>query len=115
MVKAVSRRTNGKGSPKYLELLASIAVTKGLEGDVSAIKEIGDRLDGKPVQGVELAMDVRITAIERRIVDPIEVIEVEAVSVALEAPLLALAVPGEGEGEEPGERGSSRRPAPRRN
>ena len=54
LVRAVNRRTNGKGSPKYLERLAVAAVTRGCEGDVSAIREIGDRLDGKAVQAVEL-------------------------------------------------------------
>ena len=49
--------------------LATAAVNKGVEGDIPAIKEIGDRLDGKPVQGVELDMNVKITKIEYRIVD----------------------------------------------
>ena len=96
MQRAVNRRIGGKGGPKRLEVIADKCAEEAMNGEGWAVKEIGDRLDGKPVQGVELAMDVRITAIERRIVDP-EVIEVEAVA-ALEAPLMALAVPGEGEG-----------------
>ncbi len=61
------------GKPKKiraLNLLARKMFKKGLNGDVAAAKEIGDRLDGKPVQGVELGLDVRITRIERHIVTP---------------------------------------------
>ena len=57
---------------KALGLLADRLVTKGLEGDIAAIKEIGDRLDGKAVQGVGLDVAVTVTAIERTIVDPVE-------------------------------------------
>jgi hypothetical protein len=42
-----------EGKPKKLERLADKLVEAGLEGDVSALKEIGDRLDGKPKQAVE--------------------------------------------------------------
>jgi hypothetical protein len=37
-----------------LERLADALVAKGLEGDVPAMKEIGDRLDGKPHQTAEI-------------------------------------------------------------
>jgi hypothetical protein len=57
---------------RALRLLARRLVSRGLEGDVAALKEIGDRLDGKPAQAVDVAMAVQITTIERRIVDPIE-------------------------------------------
>ncbi len=69
---------------RSLRLLARKLVDRGLEGDVSALREIGDRLDGKAMQGVDLKMDVTITGIERRIIDvtPVpegKLIEVEAV------------------------------------
>ena len=54
-------------------------VTKALEGDVAALKEIGDRLDGKPAQAVDVEVAVAITTIERRIVDPVELAEVVTV------------------------------------
>ena len=57
---------------KALQLLANRLVTKGLDGDIAAIKEIGDRLDGKPMQGVGLDVAVAITTIERTIVDPVD-------------------------------------------
>ena len=56
---------------KALGLLADRLVTKGLDGDVTALKEIGDRLDGKPAQAVDVAVAVQITRIERTIVDPV--------------------------------------------
>lgn len=49
---AVKRQT-GKGKTKKLSMLADKLVERALEGDIPAMKEIGDRLDGKPVQGVE--------------------------------------------------------------
>ncbi len=55
---------------KAVTLLARKLVTKGLDGDVTALKEIGDRLDGKPTQAVELGGEVAITKIETTIVYP---------------------------------------------
>jgi hypothetical protein len=52
--RAVNRRMeNEEGKPKKLERLADQLVKAGLAGDVSALKEIGDRLDGRPKQAVE--------------------------------------------------------------
>lgn len=48
--------TKGK---KKLRALAEKAVALGLAGDVSAIREIGDRLDGKPAQS--LTVDATVT------------------------------------------------------
>jgi len=42
------------GKTKHLDLLAMRLVKAGAEGDVSALKEIGDRLDGKPSQSIGL-------------------------------------------------------------
>ena len=50
--RAVKRRQEGKGSPRMLERLADSLVQAGISGDVSALKEIGDRLDGKAVQPI---------------------------------------------------------------
>lgn len=55
---------------KALHLLARRLVDKGLTGDVLAIKEIADRLEGKAVQGIEVGVNVQVTRIERLIVDP---------------------------------------------
>ena len=37
---------------RKLELLAGSLVAKGIDGDVSALKEIGDRIDGKVPQAL---------------------------------------------------------------
>jgi hypothetical protein len=42
----------GEGDARKLRLLAETLVRKGLEGDTTALKEIGDRLDGKPAQAI---------------------------------------------------------------
>lgn len=55
---------------KALRLLARNTVKKAIEGDATLTKEIGDRLDGKPVQGIDLDVAVKITRIERQIVEP---------------------------------------------
>lgn len=58
---------------KALRKVAKALIDKASEGDVSAIKELGDRLDGKPAQAIENGEDGAfevITRIERVIVDP---------------------------------------------
>jgi hypothetical protein len=39
----------GEHLPKLIQAL----ILKALEGDMSALKEIGDRLEGKPMQSIE--------------------------------------------------------------
>jgi hypothetical protein len=48
---AVNRVDSKKG--KRLAQLADVLVAAGLAGDVPALKEIGDRLDGKVAQALE--------------------------------------------------------------
>lgn len=52
VMRAVRRRLKGKKTP-YLEVLADRLVSEASDGNVTALKEIGDRLDGKPVSTVE--------------------------------------------------------------
>ena len=42
------------GDKKKLRVLADKLVDKALEGEIAAMKEIGDRLDGKPAQSVDV-------------------------------------------------------------
>jgi hypothetical protein len=49
---AVMRAHEDPKKGKKLAALADALVTAGLDGDVSALKEIGDRLDGKVPQAV---------------------------------------------------------------
>ena len=39
-------------NPRKLRLVAEKLVDRALEGDVQAIKEVADRLDGKPAQAL---------------------------------------------------------------
>ena len=50
--KAALEVADGKRGPKKLELAARSLVNAAIEGDVSAAKEMGDRLDGKVPQAV---------------------------------------------------------------
>jgi len=49
---AVKRDAIGGGG-KYLDKLARALLDKAAEGDVAALREVGDRLDGKPTQALE--------------------------------------------------------------
>lgn len=57
---------------KRLRKIAEALLDKAAEGDVAAIRELGDRIDGKAMQAVELGGPgggpVRIDRIERVIV-----------------------------------------------
>ncbi len=57
IVKAVNQRKNGKGSPKKLELIANRCVDQAVAGESWAVKEVGDRLDGKPAQAIAIKGD----------------------------------------------------------
>lgn len=54
IMRAVNRAAAGKKT-KHLETLADKVVAMGIAGDMSAIGEIGNRLDGKPTQGIDLS------------------------------------------------------------
>jgi hypothetical protein len=44
-------------NPKDLEAAAKALIAKAKDGDVSAIKELGDRLEGKAMQSVAVSGD----------------------------------------------------------
>jgi hypothetical protein len=67
---------------KALFLLARKTVDEALDGNMVAVKEIGDRLDGRPAQAVDVVVAVSVERIERLIVDPVQVIEHEPQPVA---------------------------------
>jgi hypothetical protein len=70
------RRVLAQGAdPDRIRRLAEALVSKAEEGDMSALKELGDRLDGKAAQQVFVNGDeeggpVKIERIKRIIVDP---------------------------------------------
>lgn len=51
------RRAVAQNDSQKLRALADKLIEKAEEGDVSALRELGDRLDGKPAQSVTLAGD----------------------------------------------------------
>ncbi len=53
--RAVNRESQGKGSAKWMEVIANRCVEAAADGDMQAIREIGDRLDGKPKQQTEVS------------------------------------------------------------
>jgi hypothetical protein len=78
------RKDEGSDKPKKvraLRLLAQRLVIRALDGDVSALKEVGDRLDGKATQQVNVEKNVQVTHIEHSIVDMPKVIEGEVIEV----------------------------------
>lgn len=72
IVRAVKRRE--EADPQALEKLADKLIAQVEAGDIAAIKEFGDRVDGKVAQAIigdDEENPVRvISTIERRIVDP---------------------------------------------
>ena len=56
IMRAVKRQVV-KGGGKYLDVLADKLVKIAAEGDVHALKEIGDRLDGKPSMALSVGGD----------------------------------------------------------
>lgn len=52
MLRIAITEAHEDGKPK-LRAVAEALVIKGLAGDIQAIREIADRLDGKPAQAVE--------------------------------------------------------------
>ncbi len=57
---AVNAKPKGN-KEKNLRLIAEKCVASAVEGDMQAIREIADRLDGKPIQGIEAAITGDVT------------------------------------------------------
>ena len=68
------RRAVVQSDPERLRKIAEALLTKAEEGDLGAIKELGDRLDGKAAQAVAITGaeggPLLFQKIERQIVDP---------------------------------------------
>ena len=50
---AINEAVSKDDARPRLRAVAEMLVKKGMEGDIAAIKEIADRLDGKVPQGIE--------------------------------------------------------------
>lgn len=71
-IKRALARRELTGDGRDLNKLADTLIDKAAGGDMPALKEIGDRLDGKAAQSMTLAGDPDaplVTRIERTIVD----------------------------------------------
>lgn len=57
---------------KRLRAIAETLLTKAADGDMTAIRELGDRLDGRPAQAITGADGgpIQLEKIQRVIVDP---------------------------------------------
>jgi ribosomal protein L17 len=66
------RRAVVQGDAQKLRAIAEKLIELAAEGDMSAIKELGDRLDGKASQSIDLGSDPDrpvITKVVREIID----------------------------------------------
>lgn len=68
-IKRALARSSGKDIDSGLDGLADKLVSAAANGEQWAIKEIGDRLDGKPAQAVALSGDDENPLVVRGIVD----------------------------------------------
>jgi len=76
--RALNKRVNpaDEESPRRLEAIAEAVVDAAMQGDMQAIREIGERIDGKAAQQLVHVGDEdggpvnMVHTIERKIVDP---------------------------------------------
>ena len=64
---AVNEATE-KGQQKKLRRIANVVVDKALDGDMAAIKELADRLQGRSVQPVDSKVESSVMSVE--LIDP---------------------------------------------
>ncbi len=96
LTRAVNRRVNGRGSPKKLDMIADRCAAEAMDGESWAVREIGDRLDGKPAQAIAIKGDPDSPVIfNLRLGDGMldgGEARLSPVPDALETPLIAIAV-----------------------
>lgn len=69
--KALALHSGGEGATKGLEKIAKKLIAAAENGDAWALKELGDRIDGKPAQSMTVSGDESaplVTRVERVIV-----------------------------------------------
>jgi hypothetical protein len=72
LLKAVKEKAK-TGNGRKLEAIAKALIDAAVDGDVGAIREIGDRLDGKPHQSTTIAGDPDnpvVHEVRETIIDP---------------------------------------------
>jgi hypothetical protein len=91
ILRALDRRA-GDGRPRA-EILADFAdrlLGAAWDGDLNAIQELGNRIEGRPMQRIEADLTVEINVNFRRDQDEWQTIEAEATPQGLEAKVQAL-------------------------
>jgi len=66
---AAAIRRHTKQNPEKLRLLAEKVYECAMDGQAWAVTEIGNRLDGKPVQQVDMSGDLNLTRTLRDLTD----------------------------------------------
>ena len=70
--RALAEKSKGE-QMDALNTLANTLIAKAMDGDMTALKELGDRLDGKPAQALDVggqSDNPILTEVVRRIVKP---------------------------------------------
>jgi hypothetical protein len=62
--KAALRPIDPKDEATHLDALAQQLIAKGLQGDTAALKEIGDRIDGKAIQSIEAEVTATLSLLD---------------------------------------------------
>jgi hypothetical protein len=69
--RALERRTGSRIDQLHeIDACADALIDAVLDKDMTAIKEFGDRIDGKVMQNIEAKVQATIETITRKIVDP---------------------------------------------
>lgn len=55
------KRAVTQADGQKLRAIADALIEKAAEGDIQAIKELGDRLDGKPMQSIDASVEGNVT------------------------------------------------------
>ena len=94
LARAVNRLVDGRGSPKKLDMIADKCADEAMNGESWAVREVGDRLDGKPAQAIAIKGDPDSPVIfNLRLGDGLIDGGAVLVEPAIGAPLVAIAVP----------------------
>ncbi len=101
LARAVNRRVNGKGSPKKLDMIADKCADEAMNSESWAVREVGDRLDGKPAQAIAIKGDPDSPVIfNLRLGDGLidgGAVEFSPVPDALATPVVAIAAQDDGD------------------
>ena len=67
-IRIAAFKADKRGGPKAIRRAAEKLVKMAVAGDIQALKEMGNRLEGMPAQALAIDTSVQVTVVERRIV-----------------------------------------------